>query len=167
MSAVKSQSSLTEQSGMQAVDLTKLNLMQLTQFKQGLDTDLQFYQESLQNLKHAQSKFQESGESLTRMTKDNDGKEVLVPLTGSMYVPGKLTNPDKVVVDIGTGYYVEKKSKDAQDYFDRKVKFVTENMTRVQAIGSEKAKIRELVMDVMQDKLKAQFSQQMEASKSS
>ena len=121
------------------------------------------------------------------MTKDNDGKEVLVPLTGSMYVPGKLTNPDKVVVDIGTGYYVEKKSKDAQDYFDRKVKFVTENMTRVQAIGSEKAKIRllgynlrilelhnqfffvfrELVMDVMQDKLKAQFSQQMEASKSS
>ena len=33
MSAVKSQSSLTEQSGMQAVDLTKLNLMQLTQFK--------------------------------------------------------------------------------------------------------------------------------------
>ena len=40
----------------QAVDLTKLNLMQLTQFKNGLDTDIQFYQESLQNLKHAQSK---------------------------------------------------------------------------------------------------------------
>ena len=56
MAAVKSQSSLTQQAGMQAVDLTKLNLMQLTQFKQGLDTDLQFYQESLQNLKLAQSK---------------------------------------------------------------------------------------------------------------
>ena len=42
---------------MQAVDLTKLNLMQLTQFKNGLDTDLQFYQESLQNLKLAQSKY--------------------------------------------------------------------------------------------------------------
>ena len=54
--ATKSQSSLTQQSGMQAVDLTKLNLMQLTQFKNGLDTDLQFYQESLQNLKLAQSK---------------------------------------------------------------------------------------------------------------
>lgn len=56
MAAVKSQSSLSQQAGMQAVDLTKLNLMQLTQFKQGLDTDLQFYQESLQNLKLAQSK---------------------------------------------------------------------------------------------------------------
>ena len=83
-----------------------------------------------------------------------------------MYVPGQLVNPDKVVVDIGTGYYVEKSSKNAQEYFSRKVKFVTENMERVQAIGNEKAKIRELVMDVMQEKLRAQFSQ-MEASKSS
>ena len=41
---------------MQAIDLTKLSLMQLTQFKNSLDQDLQFYQESLQNLKHAQSK---------------------------------------------------------------------------------------------------------------
>ena len=56
--AVKSTgSSLNQQQGMQAVDLTKLNLMQLTQFKKGLDTDLQFYQESLQNLKLAQSKY--------------------------------------------------------------------------------------------------------------
>merc|ERR1719208_460941 len=86
--------------------------MQLTQFKNGLDTDLQFYQESLQNLKLAQSKFQESGDSLSRMNQDSDGKQVLVPLTGSMYVPGKLSNPDKVVVDIGTGYYVEKNSKE-------------------------------------------------------
>ena len=68
--------------------------------------------------------------------------QVLVPLTGSMYVPGLLTQPEKVVVDIGTGYYVEKDSTAAQEYFNRKVKFVTENMERVQAIGNEKAKIR-------------------------
>ena len=111
-------------------------------------------------------RFQESGDSLSKMTQDSDGKQVLVPLTGSMYVPGQLANPDKVVVDIGTGYYVEKSSKKAKEYFDRKVKFVTENMERVQGIGNEKAKIRELVMDVMQEKLRAQFSQ-MEASKSS
>ena len=42
--------------GMQQVDLTKLNLMQLTQFKNQLDQDLTFYQESIQNLKLAQSK---------------------------------------------------------------------------------------------------------------
>ena len=166
MANVKPQTSMSAQPGMQAVDLTKLNLMQLTQFKNGLDTDLQFYQESLQNLKLAQSKFQESAESMTKLNPESAGQEILVPLTGSMYVPGQLANPDKVVVDIGTGYYVEKSSKKAKEYFDRKVKFVTENMERVQSIGNEKAKIRELVMDVMQEKLRAQFSQ-MEASKSS
>ena len=36
----------------------------------------------------------------------------------------KTDSPDKVVVDIGTGYYMEKSSKNA----DRKVKFVTENI---------------------------------------
>jgi len=149
---------------MQAVDLTKLNLMQLTQFKNGLDTDIQFYQESLQNLKHAQTKFQESGESLSEMKAENVGKEILVPLTGSMYVPGTLAEGAKVIVDVGTGYYVEKDVDAAKSYFDRKVKFVTENMERVQAVGVEKSKIRDLVMDVMQEKLQSQFAQMAPAA---
>lgn len=35
-------------------------------------------------------------------------KTTLLPLTASLYVPGKLSDPEKVIVDIGTGYYVEK-----------------------------------------------------------
>lgn len=34
--------------------------------------------------------------------------EILVPLTTSLYVPGKLATREKVIVDIGTGFYVEK-----------------------------------------------------------
>lgn len=33
---------------------------------------------------------------------------MLVPLTSSLYVPGKIVDCDKVMVDVGTGYYVEK-----------------------------------------------------------
>ncbi len=36
------------------------------------------------------------------------GKQVLVPLTSSLYVPGKLSDVENVVVDVGTGYYVKK-----------------------------------------------------------
>ena len=88
---------------LQTIDLKKLDLMQLTQIKNQLDQDLQFYQESLGNLKHAQTKFQDSGDSLGRLTPENKDKEILVPLTGSMYVPGQLSNSEKVLVDIGTG----------------------------------------------------------------
>jgi prefoldin alpha subunit len=36
------------------------------------------------------------------------GKSVLVPLTSSLYVPGNLADVERVVVDVGTGYYVKK-----------------------------------------------------------
>lgn len=35
------------------------------------------------------------------------GQGMLVPLTSSLYVSGTVTRPDKVLIDIGTGYYVE------------------------------------------------------------
>ena len=35
-------------------------------------------------------------------------KTILVPLTNSLYVPGKLADPENVIVDVGTGYYVKK-----------------------------------------------------------
>ena len=40
------------------------------------------------------------------------------------------------------------------------MKYVTEQMEKVQAVGQEKNKIREAVMDVMETKLSAQFRQQ-------
>lgn len=33
---------------------------------------------------------------------------VLVPLTNSLYVRGELSDPTRVIVDVGTGFYVEK-----------------------------------------------------------
>ncbi len=36
------------------------------------------------------------------------GKPILVPLTSSLYVPGKLADTNNVIVDVGTGFYVEK-----------------------------------------------------------
>lgn len=35
-------------------------------------------------------------------------RPVLVPLTTSLYVPGTLADSDSVIVDVGTGFYVEK-----------------------------------------------------------
>ena len=75
------------------------------------------------------SRFQESGDSMARMTPENSGKDILVPLTGSMYVPGTLVECEKVVVDVGTGYYVEKDVKAAKDYFSRKVGWLRKKKT--------------------------------------
>ena len=63
------------------------------------------------------------------------------------------------------GYYVEKDVESAKEYFTKKVKYVTEQMEKVQGIGNEKAKIREAVMDVMEQKLQVQFAQQQSGAK--
>ena len=82
------------------------------------------------------------------------GQEILVPLTGSMYVPGRLVDTKKVLLDIGTGYFAETKVSSAKGYFKRRVNYVTKQMNNIQAIGLEKSKIREATTDVIEMKLR-------------
>lgn len=72
--------------------------------------EINVFQDSLQTLKIAQGKFMESGECVEKMTPEAKGKTILVPLTGSMYVPGTISDTDNVLIDIGTGYYAQKVS---------------------------------------------------------
>lgn len=44
-----------------------------------------------------------------------------VPLTHSLYVPGKIVEADKMLVDVGTGYFVEKNPKKTAEFLERKV----------------------------------------------
>ncbi|XP_059609880.1 probable prefoldin subunit 5 [Phlebotomus argentipes] len=147
--------SSTEEPGMQQIDLMKLNLQQLTQLKSQLDQELGVFQESLQTLKMAKSKFMGSKESLEQFKPEWKEKEqpVLVPLTGSMYVPGVIKQVDNVIIDVGTGYYAEKDVVGAKDYFKRKVDFVQEQVEKIEMLGFEKSKIRDAIMDVMEIKL--------------
>lgn len=73
-----------------------------------------------------------------------------------MYVNGKLTDANNVLVDIGTGYYAEKNIEDAKDYFKRRVEYVTEQMEKIQQLGLEKSKLRETMVDVIEIKKLAQ-----------
>jgi len=138
---------MADREGMQKIDLTTLALPQLAQLKQQLEQDLNLYQESLQTLKVAQTKFQESAECSEKLEGAREGDVVLVPLTGSMYVPGKIIRPECPLVDVGTGYYAEKNVEQAKSYFKRKVKFVTEQMEKIQMLGMEKSQVRDGELD--------------------
>ncbi|XP_059479679.1 prefoldin subunit 5 [Neocloeon triangulifer] len=127
-----------------------MGLPQLNTIKNSLEQELAVMQDSLQTLKVAQQKFQQSADCMERVDPNSEGKEILVPLTGSMYVSGKVLDSNNALINIGTGYYIEKDIEGAKDYFDRKVKFVTEQMEKIQSIGIEKSKIRDSIADMMQ-----------------
>ncbi|XP_064397808.1 prefoldin subunit 5-like [Halichondria panicea] len=136
-----------------AVNASQLSLPQLDNVKTQLEEEVQLIQSSMQQLKTVQRKLKDSQDSLETITPENEGKTILVPLTNSMYVPGKLKNCDKVIVDVGTGYYVEKGTKEASQFFQRKIDYVTKNLEKMQGVLIEKMKMRESIVSVMQMKI--------------
>lgn len=147
--------SATAEKGME-VNLATLSIEQLKQFHGQCGQEIQILQQSLSNLKMVQSSFMSSETSLDQLKSVEENKEILVPLTGSLYVPGKLIRNQKVMVDIGTGYYIQKNIDDAKKYFDKKIKFMTKQMEGLTPILQQKMQIRDDVMEVMQYKVQMQ-----------
>ena len=93
---------------------------------------------NFQQLKDAQARFAESANSLLALPTDGVARDVMVPLTASLYVPGKLGALDEVLVDIGTGYYVGKTAPAAAEMLNRKaavVKGNAEQLMKVRRVG--------------------------------
>lgn len=88
-------------------------MQQLSQVKKQLDEEIEHLTSSFTQLHAAQAKFREclrcvgAPKQGASSALQND-KSVLVPLTNSLYVRGTLTNAEHVLVDVGTGFYIEK-----------------------------------------------------------
>jgi len=55
-----------------------------------------------------------------------------------LYVPGKLADTERVIVDVGTGFYVEKSKIDARRFYDGKVKDIQTNLTKLEGVVNAK-----------------------------
>ncbi|XP_031837818.1 prefoldin 5 [Nomia melanderi] len=155
-----SEISMSESPFTRKVDLTTLNLPQLQYVKQQLDKDLEFFKTSVQTLRMAQSKFEDSGSCLHKLDSIKKDNEIFVPLTASVYVAGKLADADHVLVDIGTGYVTQKSVPDAKNYFDRRVSYVSKRIEEIQRRGLDKLLIRDAAMDLIEMKLQSQGQKQ-------
>ncbi|KAF8925614.1 Prefoldin [Dissophora ornata] len=149
----------------QKIELQDLDLSQLVEVKKQLEDELSHLTSSFGQLKQAQHRFVDCIDSCKSVNAANNDKTILVPLTSSLYVPGKLANVEKVIVDIGTGYYVEKTTEDAIKFYNSKVDFVKENLEKIQAtVVQKQGNLRSLV-DVMQYKMQLQQQEQKAAAK--
>ena len=96
-----------------------------------IEEEIQQLTQNLDQLTKAANRYHTSGRALEAFKDETEGKEMLVPLTSSLYVPGTLGSTEKVLLDIGTGYFVEKTPEDGVDYCKRKVNLVKENMDKI------------------------------------
>lgn len=145
------------------VDIGQLPIPQLNQLVQQLEQEIELFTSSLNQLKLAQQKFLESQECLNKVSPENNSKDILVPLTSSMYVPGQLSDVSTVLVDVGTGYYVEMEVSKGKEYFKRKIDFVTKQMEKVQPVLAEKYKMKQVTVEILQLKIQNQMQAQQSA----
>ena len=148
----------------QEVELTSLPPHQLKMLHDQLDQEVELLSASMQSLKAAQTQFVSSKESLKSVRPESEGKDILVPLTSSLYVPGQLADGEKVMVDIGTNYYVEKSVSDADEFFKRKIDYLKQQMEKLQPAIQQKFQTKQIILEVLQSKIMAQAKQQEQKS---
>ncbi len=55
------------------------------------------------------------------------GEETLIPLTSSLYIPGRLVKDAEILVDVGAGFFVGRSAVDAKEILNRKVAYLKAN----------------------------------------
>merc|ERR1719394_161423 len=142
--------------GAKEIDVSTLPIPHLNHLSQQLEQELEFLSTSINQLRVAQGKFQDSNEAVCALPEA--GSDILVPLTASMYVPGKMSEDKDLLIDIGTGYYVTMTAKQASSFFKRKNEFITKNIEKVQPLLPEKVRTKQVIAEVLTAKVQAQLA---------
>jgi len=143
------------------IDLSQLPLEELSRLQQQLDAEIQMFQESAADLKVASSKFGRAQSTVDSMEGAEKGKSALVPLSDSVYIKARVVNPDRYLVEIGTGYYVEMSRQKAHDYFQRKYNFVESQIKAIlEKVVPEKRQVQSMVVSAMQKRVRETLATQ-------
>lgn len=122
------------------VDITKVPPQQLQELGKAIEDEVRQLSIHYQQLIAAVRKFSESKSVMAYMGERAEGKEVMVPLTSSLYVPGRMDDNKHVLIEVGAGYFVEKDTQQANEYCDRKSKTLQESGMKVNEIINHKKK---------------------------
>ncbi|XP_022743468.1 probable prefoldin subunit 5 isoform X2 [Durio zibethinus] len=127
-------------------DMEKMSLEQLKAVKEQADIEVNLLQDSLNNIRTATARLEIASTALNDLSLRPQGKKMLVPLTASLYVHGTLDDSEKVLVDIGTGYFVEKTMAEGKDYCERKINLLKSNFDQLIEINASMELLSEDVL---------------------
>ena len=72
-----------------------------------MDLKVNLLQDSLKSIRSATASLKNASTALNDNALCPQGKKMLVPHTTFLYVAGTLDDADNVLVDVGTGYFIE------------------------------------------------------------
>ncbi|KAL5594552.1 hypothetical protein BROUX41_001477 [Berkeleyomyces rouxiae] len=140
----------------QSVSVDSLDAQQLSMLKKQITEDLEHLSASFTSLNAAHSKFKESLRCVQERAKaPEESESAMVPLTTSLYVRGMLEDKKRVLIDIGTGFLVEKDLDDAIKYYELKIKDLSKSLKELETIITQKTMSVQAVEDALRQKMMA------------
>lgn len=117
--------------GLRKEDVKSLSGEQLAQLSKQLNQEVNSLTDAAQSLQQGITRVHQSGTSLEQLKHTPTPASAMVPLTGSVYVHASLPDEESVytvLVDIGTGYYVETSADGGIGFCKRKVQELKQNL---------------------------------------
>ncbi|OBZ85396.1 Prefoldin subunit 5 [Choanephora cucurbitarum] len=145
----------------QQVNIADLDLASLQQVKSQLEEELSHLTQSYTKLKGVQARFTDCADSVNALKTERADELLFLNLDVYLYVPGKISDVNKVIVDVGTGYYIEKLTRvflsqsvgDASKFYNDKVDYVKKNLGTLEKTITDKQSTLRAIVSVMQDKI--------------
>ena len=119
------------------VPLEKLSIEQLNYVGKQIEQEISNYSSYYSSLRIAYNKFLDNKEYINDLKTYQD-KEILVPMTSSLYIPGKCCDVKRVTVEIGANFFVETTIDKADKFCDRKLESFKKNMDKIDDIIKNK-----------------------------
>ena len=91
----------------QEIDISQLQVGELQQLQQRLSSEVNNFVNNLIALQQTAGRFAAAGRSVEQLQEAKKGQELMLPMTESLYVKGNIDSVETVLLEIGTGYYVE------------------------------------------------------------
>ncbi|KAF3327957.1 putative prefoldin subunit 5 [Carex littledalei] len=135
-------------------EMMNMSIDQLRSIKEQTDLEVNLLQDSLTKIRTAASRLEVANAALQDLSLRPQGKKILVPLTASLYVPGYLDDADNVLVDVGTGYFVEKTMAEGNDYCERKTSLLKSNFDELLEMANKKKSIADELGRILKAKLR-------------
>ncbi|KAG2498965.1 hypothetical protein HYH03_003153 [Edaphochlamys debaryana] len=143
----------------ETVKLDSLSLQQLNQARQDLNQEIERLGQGGRQLQRAAEMFEATKKSVEKLGASKKGQSIMLPLTSSLYVSGEVDDVEKVLVDVGTGYFVEMSISDACAYYDRRIASLVDNIGTVSNTLRQRQQGLMQVQAVFQEKLMAAQAQ--------
>lgn len=151
------------------MNVHQLPVEQLEGLKKQLDSDIRSLGTAYDGLYNGRTRYLDNHDAveqynqLCQLTKSETvPQDVLVCMTSSLFVRGTVIPEEKVLVDVGTGYFLEQSMEHAKSYFNSRASQIKESMDSVEKTIVLKQKQQNQVIDALQQKTMAMQKFQQE-----